>query len=190
MISFDKYPGSLSSKELTEGALLENFKFEVLLLVSTEDFAELKLFIFELLTEDIEIDESEDVWFTKRLSPESEGSSFVLLERNPELDDFWDEVTVVRFCIFPDDEGLFSNEIELEELFLDELDINSLLEDELFSEELYTDSLFEGEEDIISLTEDLDELFSYELDINLLLEEDELFLDESWEFELEFEFLS
>jgi hypothetical protein len=36
----------------------------------------------------------------------------------------------------------------------------------------------------------LDELFSYELDINLLLEEDELFLDESWEFELEFEFLS
>jgi hypothetical protein len=61
MISFDKYPDSLSSKELTEGELLLTFKFEALLLVSREDFIEFKLFIFELFTEDFEIDESKDV---------------------------------------------------------------------------------------------------------------------------------
>ena len=191
MINFDKYPGSLSSKDLTEGALLENFKFEVLLLVSTEDLVEFKLFIFKLLTEDIEIeDEDENVWLAKRLFSEFEDNSFVLLERKPELDDFCDDATVDRFSII----DLFGTELELEDLFWDELDINWLFEDELFSEELNTNSFFEDEDDTISLLEDLDELFSYELEISLLLEEDELFLDELWifelELELEFEFLS
>jgi len=213
VISFEKYPGSLSSKELTEGALLLNFKFEALLLVSIEDFVEFKLSTFDLLAEDFLTDESGDVWFIKRLFPDSELNSLVLLERLFEADDFFDEVTVFVFSVDPDGEDFFENELELGELFLDELDINSFLEedlDELFSEELDTNSLFEDkdedkllsdeldfdfnsllddEDDIILLIEDLEDLFSFELGISLLLEE-ELFLDESWEFELEFEFFS
>ena len=139
------------------------------------------------MAEDFEIDESDEVWFAKSLSPEFEDSSCVLLERKPELVDFFDESTVGRF---PDDEGLFANELELEELFLDELCINSLLEDELLSEEFNTDSLFEDKD------EDEDKLFSDEIFFNSLFEDEEDFnslledLDELSEWELEVEFCS
>jgi hypothetical protein len=41
----------------------------------------------------------------------------VLLERNPELDEFCDEATVGRFSFVPDDEDFFVNELEIKELF-------------------------------------------------------------------------